>query len=239
MSRVSMSGPGTSTPGNPTELSAICVLSGTEDNAGPVSGSFVFQQLDDDTLNVTVSVSGLSDGEHGFHVHTYGDVSSATGAAAGGHFKGDCDNCRPGWPASLQEVGLLDNGTALTSVGGRASMWFVEGVAKLSGVNSILGRSMIIHGNNGSSSVRVAECVIGWRTANLSVVEARPAVSQATCWLEATSVASNQSLSGLVTFTAKVDEPKGACGACVTRCVSVSHCLHLHLHRHHSYQARG
>lgn len=142
------------------------MLQATKENAGAVTGYLSFVQLEDGNLNVTVMAQGLLDGDHSFHVHTYGDVSSNTGMATGGHFIGDCNECRPsGQP---QEVGLLNNGTALSVSGGQTSFWFVETVAKLSGVNSIEGRAIIIHGNSVSSSARVAQCVIGRQTGNLT-----------------------------------------------------------------------
>ena len=97
-------------------------------------------------------------------VHTYGDVSDSGGLATGGHFVGTCNGCRPA--GALQEVGLLNNGKPLSVTGniGRAS--FVDLAATLRGVNSIIGRSVVIH-NNGTNStagagIRVAQCVIGW-----------------------------------------------------------------------------
>lgn len=52
---------------------------------------------------VTYNVSGIAANvTHGFHVHTWGDISSSTGMATAGHFIGDCANCRPNGPK--QEV---------------------------------------------------------------------------------------------------------------------------------------
>ncbi len=63
----------------------------------------------------------------------------------------------------LQEVGLLDDGKPLVVTGNSASYSFTETVAKLRGVNSIVGRAVIIHGNGSASgsTVRMAQCVIG------------------------------------------------------------------------------
>ena len=149
------------------EYSSVCVLKATENNADQsLNGTVLFQQQSDGNLLVTLNVTGLSDGNHAFHVHEYGDVSSRDGMATGGHFIGDCDNCRPaGLP---QEVGLLHNGMAMLSSGGEASVVFVEEIAKLGGVNSIDGRAIIIHGNSTSSSTRVAQCVIGRASGDVS-----------------------------------------------------------------------
>lgn len=97
-------------------------------------------------------------------VHTYGDVSDSGGLATGGHFVGTCNGCRPA--GALQEVGLLDDGKPLSVTGNAVEYRFLEKVATLRGVNSIIGRSVVIH-NNGTNStagagIRVAQCVIGW-----------------------------------------------------------------------------
>ena len=113
---------------------------------------------------VTYDVSGIApDVVHGFHVHTWGDIESSTGMAVGGHFIGDCTNCRPSGP---QEVGNLWDGAGLTTDGsGRVSGMRLDKVIQLEGVNNIVGRGLIIHGNGtmstGGRAVRVAQCVIG------------------------------------------------------------------------------
>ena len=150
-------------PGLPAASTAVCVLEGTELNDGPVSGWFSFTLTDTTNglsdLSVLYDVRGLADGPHGFHVHTWGDISSPTAAATGGHFIGTCNGCRPsGQP---QEVGLLDDGVPLQSLNGRATGLFTESVAKLRGENSILSRSIVVHGNGTSAGARVGQCVIG------------------------------------------------------------------------------
>lgn len=59
-------------------------------------------------------------------------------------------------------MGLLNNGTPIVSTSGAASGSFVDGVAKLRGINTILGRSVIVHGASPDHSAeRHAQCVIG------------------------------------------------------------------------------
>ena len=69
-----------------------------------------------------------------------------------------------------QQVGLLNNGSAVTAVDGAVSYTFLEEVAKLRGVNTILGRSFVIHGDGTATGtlVRVGQCVIG-RMAEIGV----------------------------------------------------------------------
>ena len=144
---------------SPTGYAAMCVLEATSLAPGPITGQLQFVELSDTTLNVSLVVSGLSNGTHGFQVHMYGDISSPTAAATGGHFIGDCVSCRP--TGILQEVGMLNNGQLLVVNGSSVSLNFIETVAKFNGVNSIIGRSVVIHGTPADASVRAAQCVIG------------------------------------------------------------------------------
>jgi superoxide dismutase, Cu-Zn family len=148
-----------SAPIPPSGSAAICVLEATSNNAQPVSGYLHFVELMDTTLQITLVASGLSNGAHTFHVHTFGDISDPSGNSVQGHFVGNCSGCRP--PGALQEAGLLNNGNPVTVAGGTVSYTFNEPIAKLSGTNSIVGRAIIIHGTAAGASVRAAQCVIG------------------------------------------------------------------------------
>ena len=75
-------------------------------------------------------------------------------------------------------MGLLDDGTPLTVVENTAGYTFIESVAKLSGPNSVIGRSVIIHGDGVNPLARAAQCVIGIVSeAEPEFPLARPAVS--------------------------------------------------------------
>lgn len=162
-------------------------------------------------------VTGLSLGTHTFHVHEFGDLfgGESNALSTGGHFVGDCAVCRPDEP---QEVGRLGNGTHLISAtddGGvsTASGEFVDNTAKLNGVNSIVGRSIVIHGIEGDSGARAAMCVIGGTFEGGAAAAAeQPTVREATCRLRATTGAGGGApINGLVRLTAT-----GATGADVT-----------------------
>jgi Cu/Zn superoxide dismutase len=141
--------------------SATCVLTDTVASPFQVSGVINFTETPAGDLTVAMSVTGLATGPHFYHVHMYGDVSSVDAMATGGHFIGDCNGCRPS--GQLQEVGLLNNGVPLnvTSPTTPTLFTFTETVAKLRGNNTILGRSVVIHGDGVNSGTRVAQCVIG------------------------------------------------------------------------------
>jgi Cu/Zn superoxide dismutase len=116
----------------------------------------------------------------------------------GKHFIGECNQCRP--EGSPQEVGDLNNGIPLISVGNTSNdVTWVETVAKLWGVNSILGRGVGIHAA-GNSMPRLAQCIVGTITvdAQYDFIGPPPNVTQAGCMLVPTE---HSSITGRVNFT--------------------------------------
>jgi Cu-Zn family superoxide dismutase len=110
-------------------------------------------------------ISGLTPGKHGFHVHEKGDCSAPDGASAGGHFNPTHQN--HGAPSSPhRHAGDLGNITADKK--GNAKFNFRDKVIRLSGEDSIMGKSLILHADpddmktqpTGNSGKRVACGVI-------------------------------------------------------------------------------
>src|SRR5262245_45956286 len=62
---------------------AICVVQPLGNSK--VAGKVVFTKVADG-VEIAAELSGLAPGEHGFHVHEFGDCSMADGVCAGGHF---------------------------------------------------------------------------------------------------------------------------------------------------------
>ncbi|MBM3791898.1 MAG: superoxide dismutase family protein, partial [Acidobacteria bacterium] len=62
---------------------AICVLHPTE--GSQVHGIVTFTK-EGDRVRVVADIEGLTPGDHGFHIHEYGDCSAADATSAGGHF---------------------------------------------------------------------------------------------------------------------------------------------------------
>src|SRR5438445_12074525 len=56
-------------------------------NSG-VKGTITFTQQDG-SIAVSGEITGLTPGEHAFHIHEFGDCSSEDGMSAGGHFNPD------------------------------------------------------------------------------------------------------------------------------------------------------
>ena len=141
----------------------ICVLRPTEGNE--VHGSVVFLQKDG-FVEVTGELTGLKPGEHGFHVHEYGDCSDPKVTCAGGHFNPTSK------PHGSREAGQRhdgDLGNIKADAEGKAKINFQDRVIQLNGPRSILGRGLIVHADpddfktqpTGNAGARVACGVIG------------------------------------------------------------------------------
>jgi Cu-Zn family superoxide dismutase len=133
---------------------ASCVFQ----RGGNISGHVSFTRRGDalDTT-VTYSMIGLTEGSHMWHVHMYGDVSQDSSmASTGGHFYG-----KP--PTGRTEIAnFAEPGTTITADAlGAAAKTFADPELRFSGENSIIGRSIVVHGDATSAGVRVAMCVIG------------------------------------------------------------------------------
>jgi Cu-Zn family superoxide dismutase len=93
-------------------------------------------------VRVIAELTGLTPGEHGFHVHEKGDCSAPDASSAGDHFN-PTGHAHAGRDSSERHMGDLGNITANAS--GRAQLNYVDPKLKLSGEHSIVGRSVIVH----------------------------------------------------------------------------------------------
>ncbi|HVU86975.1 MAG TPA: superoxide dismutase family protein [Pirellulales bacterium] len=117
------------------------------------------------SVHVSGTVTGLKPGEHGFHVHQFGDVTSTDGMSAGGHF--NPENKMHGKPGDKERhVGDLGNITA--GADGVAKIDIKDSMLELEGPHSILGRGLVVHANPdkftqpvGDAGGRVAVGAIG------------------------------------------------------------------------------
>jgi Cu-Zn family superoxide dismutase len=120
----------------------------------------------DGGVKVVAEVTGLTPGDHGFHIHEFGDCGDAEAKNAGGHFNpGGHDHGGP--DAEARHKGDLGNMTADAT--GKAHYERVDKHLKLGGENTIIGRSVIVHEKmddlktqpTGNAGARVACGVIG------------------------------------------------------------------------------
>lgn len=106
-----------------------------------VTGTVTFTAVDGG-VRVIADIEGLTPGEHGFHIHEFGDCSAPDGTSAGGHF--NPTKKEHGAPEnSERHAGDLGNVTA--DANGKAHYDRVDNVIELNGPNTIVGRSVIVH----------------------------------------------------------------------------------------------
>jgi Cu-Zn family superoxide dismutase len=122
---------------------ATAVLAPTKGNQ--VTGTVQFKQHGDAVL-IEAKVTGLKpNGTHGFHIHEKGDCSAADASTAGGHF--NPANMPHGGPGSESRHGG-DLGNLMADANGFAHASVeVTGITLDAGASSIIGRSVIVHGN--------------------------------------------------------------------------------------------
>src|SRR3990167_6443316 len=102
-----------STQAAPKVTKARAYMRQTMRSSVEITGTIDFTLVSANEITVNYQIDGLEQGSYPFHVHTYGDLSAWRGDASngessegignsvGGHFQGDCDNCRPALSSPL------------------------------------------------------------------------------------------------------------------------------------------
>jgi len=114
---------------------AISVL----EHSDTVKGTIMFKQKGEGPTLIVGKITGLEPGEHGFHVHEFGDLSDGC-ASAGGHY--NPDGVEHG---NLEEGHVGDLGNVTASEDGIANISIVAERISLMGERSIVGRAVVIH----------------------------------------------------------------------------------------------
>ncbi len=128
-----------------------------------VNGVIVLKQMGDD-VHVTGEVWNLTPGEHGFHIHEFGDMRASDGTSAGGHYNPDGHD-HAGLDAGMRHAG--DMGNIMAGRDGRAK---VDLTAKGLKLHFVIGRSIVVHAGrddltsqpSGNAGPRAALGVIGF-----------------------------------------------------------------------------
>ncbi|XP_026761794.2 superoxide dismutase [Cu-Zn]-like [Galleria mellonella] len=107
-----------------------------------VTGSITFTEVDDG-VHVKGTIRGLEAGNYGFHIHELGDTITCD--AAGAHLNPDATN-HGGRDHTIRHVGDLGNIQFVGTGIGVAEVDFVDKVIALRGRNNILGRTLVLHG---------------------------------------------------------------------------------------------
>jgi superoxide dismutase, Cu-Zn family len=142
---------------------AIAFISATAGN--DTQGIVRFSQ-EKEGVRVRATITGLTPGNHGFHIHQFGDITRSDGKAAGGHFNPEL-NDHAHRESEKRHVGDLGNIEA--DKDGYAYIEFVDARLKLSGNHAIIGRGIIVHAGSddltsqptGAAGARVGQAVIG------------------------------------------------------------------------------
>lgn len=129
----------------PTEkvhpVRAVAELKPTEGNR--VSGTVTFSSRNG-AIWVVADIEGLEPGRHGFHVHEKGDCSAADASSAGGHFNPDsAPHGAPENPPAQRHAG--DLGNLEVDAEGKAHYERADPLLSLTGPDSIVGKSVIVH----------------------------------------------------------------------------------------------
>lgn len=136
-----------------------------------VKGVVTFTQQENG-VEIVAEVTGLEAGEHGFHIHEFGDCSMADGTCAGGHF--NPTGAAHGGPND-EERHAGDFGNLKADSSGKATYKRVDKMIQLNGPHSIVGRAVIIHAGrddlksqpSGDAGARVGCGVIGIADPNM------------------------------------------------------------------------
>ncbi|XP_072370102.1 superoxide dismutase [Cu-Zn]-like [Scyliorhinus torazame] len=93
------------------------------------------------TTSVTGEISGLTPGKHGFHVHTFGDISKGCGST-GPHYN-PCNETHGAPQDKKRHVGDLGNIEA--DENGTARVDMVDRLLRLAGKYSVIGRTLVVN----------------------------------------------------------------------------------------------
>ncbi|KAI9305929.1 copper/zinc superoxide dismutase [Cunninghamella echinulata] len=119
-------------------VKAVAVLRGNSNVTGTVTFT---QESENAPTTIEASLSGLTEGKHGFHVHEFGDNTNGC-ISAGAHF--NPNGHTHGAPEDeVRHVGDLGNITA--SADGTATLKVTDNQVKLIGVHSVIGRTVVVH----------------------------------------------------------------------------------------------
>jgi Cu-Zn family superoxide dismutase len=128
-------------------------------SASQVTGMVTFTKVGDE-VQVVADIQNLKPGKHGFHIHEKGDCSAADAMSAGPHFNPMHEH-HGGTHTAERHVG--DFGNIEVDASGKGHLVW-KGKLDLSGPNSIIGRSVVVHEKeddlktdpSGNSGARIA-----------------------------------------------------------------------------------
>src|SRR5206468_5617666 len=121
-------------------LQAIAMLHPTTGNK--VSGTVTFIEVADG-VQVHAELAGLTAGDHGFHVHEFGDCSASDAGSAGAHFN-PTNQPHAGPDTAARHEG--DMGNVEADASGNAKLHYVDHQISLTNdAKSVIGPSVVVH----------------------------------------------------------------------------------------------
>ena len=147
----------------PSISKAVAILLPTK--GSNVQGRVTFTE-EDHKVHVHAEISGLTPGDHGFHIHEFG-VWSEDGMAAGSHYDPTATKHHAGINVPKRHIGDLGNITA--NANGKATLDLDVAGLHFHGPTSIIGRGLVVHEKPddlvsqpaGNAGARLAVGVIG------------------------------------------------------------------------------
>jgi len=106
---------------------------------GEITGAINLEQASGQATKISGKVEGLEPGEHGFHIHEFGDLSDGCDSA-GGHY--NPDNVDHG---DLESGHVGDLGNITADENGIAQFNLVAERVELCGDRSVVGRAIVVH----------------------------------------------------------------------------------------------
>ena len=118
-----------------TTVIAQCEL----EHSDKVKGTILLMQAPGTPTLIKGSITGLTPGEHGFHIHEFGDMSKGC-ESMGGHYNPDNtthSDLEKGHVGDLGNITADDDGTAIFSIEAKR--------VDLIGERSVVGRGLVVH----------------------------------------------------------------------------------------------
>lgn len=149
--------------GGPTATATLSPTSGST-----AAGTVTFTQRGDGAVDVEVSLTGVPEGVHGFHIHEKGDCGD-NGNAAGGHY--NPTSTSHGAPSDdPHHAGDFGNVTA-DPQGNVHTRFTTRSITVAAGPNTAVGHAVILHANpddlktqpSGNAGARIACGVVTMR----------------------------------------------------------------------------
>jgi superoxide dismutase, Cu-Zn family len=161
--RTSAAAPEKSEQGTPV-TKALAQLIPTTKTASTVKGVVTFTKTSSG-MHVQGEITGLTPGEHGFHVHEFG-VWNEDGMLSGGHFN---PTKAPHSSHSSEKRHVGDMGNIKADESGKAVVDLDDDQMTFEGPTSILGRGLVVHAKaddlktqpSGDAGGRLAVAIIG------------------------------------------------------------------------------